>query len=306
MPRIDVIFNPTAGKLRQNSKLILRLEQILKDQGKVVVTKQKGDLNKFVSEIGETNSQIIAICGGDGTNLFVLTQLYQEYNQRIPQILFLPGGTWNTTAKNLGIYGSPERILKRIIEFPNRISSQKIGTISVNNNIGFIFGGLFAGRFFKEYYQISLSKITKVLFLGIKIFLSALLGTSYSSKILSSQMLKIKVDGKDLDLNAWRLIMASMIKKAGCGIQITYRGGERKDAFHFIASNIPPRALSLQILKVLQGRPLSGEPHLDTFASSVLIKASLPIPFILDGELFEAKEIKIETGPNLEIIIPPK
>src|SRR5581483_5397305 len=106
--RIGVILNPNALGVRRRVGLRARLYALLDGIGELVETPTPADVDAVVRRFLDARVEVIATCGGDGTNLSTLTALVHAAGERLPTFALLRGGTVNTVAENLGVRGEPE------------------------------------------------------------------------------------------------------------------------------------------------------------------------------------------------------
>jgi hypothetical protein len=93
------------------------------------------------------------------------------------------------------------------------------------------------------------------------------------------------------------------VRDLGIGMRVTYRAAERTDAFHIVGSALPPRALGPQMPRVLAGRRLHGEGHVDALAKEARLTFTAPRgPYVLDGERLDAHEVRVTPGPSLRVV----
>ncbi len=110
--RVLVIHNPVAGR-RRKKRLIRFLSLLQRSEFKVQVqeTTKRGDA--YEEAIASNDSDIIIVSGGDGTVNEVLNGLYQRSSgQPLPALGFLPLGTANVLAWELGLPRRPEQLLR--------------------------------------------------------------------------------------------------------------------------------------------------------------------------------------------------
>ena len=85
----------------------------------------------------------------------------------------------------------------------------------------------------------------------------------------------------------------------------TYRAGEDPDRFHVVASGQSASRLGAQLPRVLLGRPLRGAPHIDALARSLrLTFETNDGGYVLDGDVWRAREVRVETGPEIRLLLP--
>jgi hypothetical protein len=71
---------------------------------------------------------------------------------------------------------------------------------------------------------------------------------------------------------------------------------------HVVASALGARALGPQLPRVLLGRPLRGEGHVDAVARDVMLRFTGSPgsgAYVLDGELLHAQQVHVSPGPVL-------
>src|SRR5512146_2866816 len=115
MSTIGVITNPHARAVAADPMLPRRLAQIGGKSTLVVETRDLDEVSSAVREFADRGVQVIGACGGDGTGKALLTEMIRTFGDRVPTLALLRGGTVNTVANNLGIRGSPEDILTRLV-----------------------------------------------------------------------------------------------------------------------------------------------------------------------------------------------
>ncbi|MGZ3429647.1 MAG: diacylglycerol/lipid kinase family protein, partial [Polyangia bacterium] len=114
--KLAVILNPNALGVRRAPGLGDRLRRVVDGSGEVVVTRTPAELAACAQRFAAEGVELVAACGGDGTNLSIVTELVRAYGQeRLPIFAILRGGTVNTIAQNLGIRGAPDDILRRLV-----------------------------------------------------------------------------------------------------------------------------------------------------------------------------------------------
>jgi len=116
MPGIGIILNPYSSLYRNDPERLKRVGFIVGDRGSCHATDTLDDVRELASEFKERDIDILGISGGDGTNHKTLTAFIKVYGEKpLPRIAFLRGGTANNTATQLGIRGTPERILSNLM-----------------------------------------------------------------------------------------------------------------------------------------------------------------------------------------------
>ena len=117
MSGIGIITNPHSKLNKRNPARSALLGYILGEKGTLEVTNSLEDIGRVAREFKERRIGLLAINGGDGTICRTLTAFIKEYGTApMPKVALLRGGTINVLANNLGIRGSPEQILYRLVE----------------------------------------------------------------------------------------------------------------------------------------------------------------------------------------------
>ncbi|MBX3280564.1 MAG: diacylglycerol kinase family lipid kinase [Acidobacteria bacterium] len=110
---IVFIFNPAAGRLRRDPKLVDRAVTALGAAGLAVTpraTAAPGDATRFAREAAEKHAQLVIVCGGDGT----INEAAQDLVHTQTALAVWPGGTANVLAAELGLPRSPQTLAELI------------------------------------------------------------------------------------------------------------------------------------------------------------------------------------------------
>jgi len=115
--RVCVVYNPTAGRRRQN-----RLNAVLGELGRqgaiveLLPTTAPGDAIRFAEECESADWDVLVAAGGDGT----LNEVINGWQPEGPPIAVIPLGTANVAAIEIGIPSSPADIARMILEGEER------------------------------------------------------------------------------------------------------------------------------------------------------------------------------------------
>lgn len=112
MPKsLYLIHNPVAGWLKRNK--LARLLKTLRDQGHTVhlcLTERAGHAELLIGELNAGEADAVVAAGGDGTICEVANGMRSDH----PPIAFLPLGTANVLAWEIGIGPNPGQALETI------------------------------------------------------------------------------------------------------------------------------------------------------------------------------------------------
>ncbi len=303
--RIGVICNPNAGHLLRRPELPSELRALLGDEGEVVVTESVADVPAAVAHFRREKVALVASCGGDGTSVCTLTELVRNAGSELPVLAFLPGGTVNTIARNLGVTGSPRAAFARLVTRLRRRDALPIAqhdVLKVGERYGFLFAAAMGARFLQEYYQRTPGPLSAA-GLGLHTVGSCLFRGRLAQRLFAPTPMEIVIDGKsDHTVIAPRYVVAATIADVGLGMRVAWRAGSLPGRMHLIASELSTANMALQLHKTISGRPLTGERHLDRLASQVELRFAEPQVYTLDGELYTARTVSIGMGPRLQIL----
>jgi diacylglycerol kinase family enzyme len=305
--KIAVILNPNALGVRRAPGLAARLERVLHGAGEVVVTRTPAELSQAARRLHRDGVDLVAACGGDGTNLSTITELVGAWGRdHLPTFAILRGGTVNTIAQNLGIHGRPEEILARLVSRAAAGALPTVGQdlLEVNGLYGFLFAALMGARFLEAYYGGVRPGPTWAGVLAARTIASSLVQGRFARWLFSPVELALTVDDEPVPLEAYRLLVASVVRDVGIGMKVTWQAGHEPERFHLVASGLSTTSMALQLPRVLSGRPLAGAPHLDRLAARARIRFAQPQTYTLDGDLFRATEVALAVGPRVRIARP--
>jgi diacylglycerol kinase family enzyme len=305
--KIAVVLNPNALGVRRAPGLADRLRAVLDGAGEVVVTRTSAELAAAARRFAGDGVALVAVCGGDGTNLSTLTELVRAYGPaRVPTFAILRGGTVNTIAGNLGIRGRPHEVLARLVGAVRAGQVPTVGQdlLEVNGLHGFLFASLMGARFLEAYYGGMRPGPAWAAILAARTVASSLLQGHFARWLFAPAEVELTVDGERVADARFRLLVASVVRDVGIGMKVTWRAGLAERRFHLVASGLSTTSMALQLHKVLAGRPLGGAPHLDRLAERVRLQFAQPQTYTLDGDLFRAKEVEIAIGPRVAIARP--
>jgi hypothetical protein len=113
-PGIGLLSNPNSGR---NRKQLREIVQIVSDYPRIhhLTTRTAGDIPAALAEFADRSVDILAVNGGDGSVVQVLTHLLEERPfANLPWLLLLPGGTTNMSAGDVGLRGNLRRAVARL------------------------------------------------------------------------------------------------------------------------------------------------------------------------------------------------
>ncbi len=308
MSGIGIITNPHSKLNKRNPRRTELLGYILGEKGQLEVTKSLEDLSRVAREFKEKGINVLAINGGDGTVSRTLTAFLHEYGDKpLPQIALLRGGTINVLATNLGIKGSPEEVLYRLIEAHaagGALHTKKMTTIRVEDNFGFLFGNGVAASFLKEYYRNKTGPLG-AFFWVLGVWGSRFLGGELHYRVVKDIPLSIAADGEPPISHTTCAIFAATVPKMPLSYPLFEALPANPGKFQVVSFTFSAKdaiwKLPIVMLKRKEG---SGTGKMTLCARSLRIESEAPFDYTLDGELFVSRShsLLVATGPELEFV----
>jgi diacylglycerol kinase family enzyme len=310
---IGVIVNPNALGVKRRPGLRDRLAAIAGSLGLVIETRGEGELGAAMAQFNDAGVDVVATCGGDGTQLTTVTALMQRYHpEQLPKLALLRGGTVNTVAENLGIRGTPEELLERLVAKARGGEVDVRGQDAIRVTVpgqparyGFLFAAAMGARFLEAYYETPSPGPAWAGVLAARTVASSLVYGRFARRLFAPLEVEITADERPItEVPHPTLLVASTVPDVGIGMKVAWQAGHQPARFNLIVSGLSTVRMALQFDKVLRGRPLNGGPHADTLARSARIRFAAPDVFTLDGELYRERSVDIDMGPRLWIARP--
>ena len=304
---IGVISNPGAGKNAGNPSRTERLRQILGSDGVVRETQTSEEILDIAREFRRGEISVLAIDGGDGTLHHALSAFIPIYGGTdLPPIALLRGGTMNTIANSLGIKGTSEAILQRVVSTVREqvpFEVVRTNTLKVNDRYGFIFGLGFPVNLLKAYYQGEGRGPAKTIRVLLRVLLSMLEKGDTDRSFFRPFEAEIWLDGKRLPRGRYTALLGATVEEVGLGFKPTRRAREKEGLFQTLCLGTGPKKSGLNALRVLLGMQLRGERLVDRLVRRSVIKLEKPADIQIDGEILKnQKEIRLHVGPAIRCI----
>ncbi|MGA7124569.1 MAG: diacylglycerol kinase family protein [Polyangiaceae bacterium] len=312
---VDVILNPNARRLATNTAVRRALWTAARRGGaRVHETRTLEELERVAHAIAARSTDAVVLAGGDGSHMAGISALSRACRGALPPIALAPCGTVCTVARNFGMLGGPRRWTERVVlaACSGAARTESRPTLCVRDDgggerVGFIFGAGLVARFFDAYYQAPRQGLATAARIAARVFAGSFFGLAFARSILEPARWEVSIDGGPPAGDEWSLLLASVVRDVGLHLIATYRAGEVNGRFHVVGSGLPPRALGPQLPRVLVGRPLKGGPRVDVLAHSLrLVHRASAGAYVLDGDVFRARETHVEDGPRLRLLVPPR
>lgn len=311
---IDVIVNTTARLYRADPSRLAQAARTCDGVADLHMTSSVTQLADVCAGIASRGTDLVIFSGGDGSFMAGLTALARAFEgSRLPRVALLPGGTVATVARSWGFAGDPIPLLADLLRHRTSLRTALRPTLRVQSSrggsqqshVGFIFGTGLVAKFFDVYYAAGAGGYMGAARIAVRIFAGSFIGGALARRVLEPLPCELEVEGKRLGPRAWSLICAAVIRDLGLGMRVTYRAGEDLERPHLVASPLPPHRLGPRAPLVLAGRRIGGEDHVDDLVRDFTVRFDGEGPFVLDGDILRAQEVRVSAGPTIDVILPP-
>lgn len=296
--RVCVISNPAGGRNARHGQLgavrdLLRAFPTVRhfeaQTYATLAAAVEGSLDK--------NADLVVVNGGDGTVQAVLTTLLRSPAPALPLLAVLPGGSTNTTARNVGYSARALPALRRLLTeaehgiIAGRVEKRPVLRIDADGKSRYAMmfgaGAVYHGIAFahsRVYTHGVHGQLGATVTLGA--FLGLVLSRRNRSELFPPMHAKIGVDGKELEPEPYFGLLASTMDRQFVGIRPYWGTGPGPLRLSLLSYS--PRHLLRAFAAVLRGttnaflRPEFGYRSYNADDLSLEFDGG----FTLDGELF--------------------
>jgi len=298
--RLGMINNPLSG---QNSRrgLLDRVRALLTAHPRVAHFEENSfdGMGHAVEELLRSETELIIVNGGDGTVQAVLTALLRSpLPASLPLLAVLPGGSTNTTARNVGYGRRPLRALQHLLDEAARgvlagtVEQRAVLRVDADAEPQYAMlfgaGAVYHGIAFAR-REVESRGLRGQLGAGVAVatFLSHVVAGN-GGQLFPPLHAEIRVDGQPvLAPEPYFGILTSTINRQVLGISPYWGVGPGR--LRFSSLSYAPRRLPRAIVPILRGRPsVHLRPELgyrSVNADEVCL--TFDSGYTLDGELFE-------------------
>jgi diacylglycerol kinase family enzyme len=300
--RVGMINNPLSG---QNARrgLLERVTTLLTAHPRVAHFEENpvDGMGHAVDALLRSETEIIVVNGGDGTVQAVLTALLRSpVPASLPLLAVLPGGTANTTARNVGYGRRPLRALQRLLDqaasgmLAGTVDQRAVVRVDVPADAEPQYAMLFGAG--AVYHGVAFAR-REVESRGMRGQLGAAVavGTALSyvatgkvGRLFPPLHAEIRIDGEAaLPPEPYFGILTSTMDRQVLGLSPYWGVGPGR--LRFTALGYAPRGIARAIVPALRGRPsVHLRPDLGyRSVNADEIHLTFDSGYTLDGELFE-------------------
>jgi diacylglycerol kinase family enzyme len=313
MPGIGIVYNRNAGKHnRFRKQLDERLVSLLGDSGVLRESSSIDQIDQVAKEFLDKNIDILGICGGDGSNHYVLSSFIRLYGTRqLPKVALLCSGTHNAHADSIGIRGNPTKILDNIVHKHNHreqfeIIHRNIMQINDGETIryGFTMATGFMQRFMEDlnvtHQGDSVAKTAQRLLSWIG---SWMVNGNKIRKVFELQPARVIVDNHRLEWEKINGISISAMERLGLGFTPYPRAGEKLGYFAMSVLRVSPNTFLRLMWDYKRSKIPTHPDQINGLCASIIQEAQTPLAYVLDGEIYKGSpRLEVTAGPVIDII----
>lgn len=313
MGGIAVVTNPMSRRNRRDPSLVRQLAWVLGEQGQIAAPGDLAALHAVVERFREREVDVVAVNGGDGTLHQVVTALVRVYGDApLPRVAPLRGGTMNTVAGGLGIRGTPDQLLGRLV---TRHAAGEALPVATRNLLrvqggdagelaGFIFGNGLLSQFLEAYYDSPDPSPAAAAWLLLRGAVSSLVGGELAARLGRRVEARVTVDGAELPERSWMTVTAATVDDIGLGFRPFWRVVEHPGTVEVLALSCSVGALTLQLPRIWLKRPVDHPGIREALCALVVLEADRPLSFMVDGDFHRGgQRVEITVGPRVELVL---
>ena len=292
MSGIGVIVNPHArGNANGTAERSRVLSETLGSDGIVRITESLPAIEEVAREFRDRETEILAICGGDGSYHCTLSGFRRVYgDQPLPLLLPLRAGTINYVANSTGgRRGRPEHVLARVVHDYRRgrvYETIERDLLRVNGaDHGFLLSFGTTVNYLRLYYALDKQGTIPAARLLFRLIVSAIAGTHAARAVCQAVAADAECDGEPIPFRQFTFFFAATVDRIALGFRPTYLATRKRGYMHVLGGPVPATRLIRRVVRVFRGFP-TGEPTLfDNLGKRLTIRFFRPEAFMIDGDI---------------------
>lgn len=310
MSGIGIITNPYSKLNKRDPSRTKLLGYILGEQGRLELTKSLDELQRVAYKFKQSGISTLAINGGDGTIARTLTAFIKAYgDEPMPRVALLRGGTMNVLANNLGLKGTPEGLLFRLLEAmssPDAIKTKSVRTLCVDGNYGFLYADGISCTVLSEFYKNKTSALGAV-WLVTRLCTSAMFKGEMFRRLIKAQEVNVTpVPGQAMRQRSCG-IMAATIERMPMGPRLFPLTQKFPDKFQYFNITSPEEKLIWQLpLILVQNGIMVSSYKTSGCCEKLIVSADQAYTYSLDGEIYQAEhsnQLELSLGPKIDFVL---
>lgn len=312
MSGIGIIHNPRSRRNARAPETARRLRALVDGDGELAEATTQDELARALERFRASGIDVLAVNGGDGTGHVVLTAFARAYGREpLPALALLRGGAMNTVADAHHLRGSPESILRAVLE--RRRAGQPFRTVErdllgvasdgAEPRFGFLFGTGAVVAFLEAYYATGHASPLTAAALLARVVGSALLGGKFAAGLAQRERLRAMADGDEWPDGPYLALLAGAVPEIGFGFKPFARCDEQPGFFHAVGVTGSALQVAARLPQIWLGRPWRRSLAVDAVTRDLRVDG--PLRFTIDGDLYTAeREVRVQTGPPVRLVLP--
>jgi hypothetical protein len=245
----------------------------------------------------------------------VLSALQQQWQGELPPLALLRGGTMNTVASGLGIKGSPEQLLSRLLktEAPLKLAERTLLEVEVREGpgvsqglqTGFLFGNGLVSNYLKAYYEGSEPSPAKAAWILLKGSISVATGGEFGRSLTREIEAEVEVEGRTFPMRSYLSIAAGTVDDIGLGFRPFYESISNPGKLHALLLGCSPWSFVKNLPRIWHAKPILAEGAISLVVPKLVLRAAEPIHFMVDGDFLPGgRELVVRAGKRVKIWQP--
>ena len=311
MAGIGIVSNPLARRNQRSPEMARRLRTLLDGEGELAVASSRDELALAVERFRSSGIDVLCVNGGDGTGHVVLTEFARAYGaEPLPSVALLRGGAMNTVADAHKLRGSPESILRAVLDrrrsgVPFRTVERDLLSVESDGapaRFGFLFGTGVVVAFLDAYYRTGRPTAAMAAALLVRAVGSALVGGRFAAALKERAFARVTADGEEWPDEPYLTVLAGAVPEIGFGFKPFARCDEQPGFFHAVGVTGSTLQVAAYLPQIWLGRPWKRTLAVDAVTRDLEVEG--PVRFTVDGDLYEARDaVRVRTGPPVRIIV---
>jgi hypothetical protein len=237
----------------------------------------------------------------------VMSSLFRVFGpSQLPLLVPIPFGTVGTICRRWRAGNSPWRALASWVRRePMVLRRQESLSILLDESeqlVGCTLGTGLVAQFFERYESLGAHGFLPAGRIALQSFIGSFVSSPFARSLMQPLYGRVSVDGNEILPRQFSLIVSSVFKDVGLGIQVTYRAGNEHGRIALVTSSLPARRLGPQFWRVLTARPLVDPEGINALVREWSLQFAQPSPIIVDGNRFSARTLRVRPGPTWSVL----
>jgi len=306
MSGVALLSNAASRRNRRDPSLHKALAERIGAAERCFTPASTADLARTARALRELDPGVLCVNGGDGTLHTLLTALAPLYGDApLPAIQLLRGGTMNTIAHGIGLFGTPLQLLDGVLTRGGApLTTVDRSTVRVDGaQIGFLFGNGIVARFLEAYYAGGDPSPATAVALLAKGIASAALGTTFFRELSRPWEGEVEADGEAWGRGPWLSVAAGTVDDIGISFRPFYLAPSSPGRMHAIGLGQSGAALVRELHRMYRARPLRHPATKDQVVERLVLRSDTPIDYMVDGDFHRGgTELLVEIGPTVRFV----